>query len=324
MPSNIEWTDETWNPVTGCNRVSPGCDNCYMFREWPRFQRMHVNGYEGEPDVPALHYQRLDKPIRMLTPKRIFVCSMSDLFNSHVPFEFITQVFATMAVASQHTFQVLTKRPGRMSYFANEIWPKILKYRCRRCNHCWFSLTPHGESAGVCSKCTAADYFSKPNAGYPNNGWPSNVWAGTSLEQEYDGKRRLTARLDLLAQVPATVRFVSYEPALGPVDLRRWLEPQCTVCRLAGCVRCDCDTCIDEGAPVIDWVIAGGESGGGARAANPDWFRMVRDHCIVNGIPFFFKQWGSKADIQTDRRIAELDGQVWNAFPEISAEVLLP
>ena len=116
MPSTIEWTDETWNPVTGCSRVSPGCDHCYMFAFYPRLTAMGVRGYEGSPDEVRLLPERLDAPLRWTQPRRVFVNSMSDLFHPDVPYDFITQVFDVMSDASArrgHVFQVLTKRPGR-------------------------------------------------------------------------------------------------------------------------------------------------------------------------------------------------------------------
>ena len=113
MASTIEWTDETWNPVTGCSRVSPGCDNCYMFALYPRLHAMGVPGYEESPDTVTLLPERLNAPLTWAKPRRVFVNSMSDLFHPKVPFEFISQVFDVMREADQHIFQVLTKRPGR-------------------------------------------------------------------------------------------------------------------------------------------------------------------------------------------------------------------
>ena len=113
MASTIEWTDETWNPVTGCSRVSPGCDNCYMFALYPRLHAMGVPGYEESPDTVTLLHKRLNAPLTWKTPRRVFVNSMSDLFHPKVPFEFISQVFDVMRQADQHIFQVLTKRPGK-------------------------------------------------------------------------------------------------------------------------------------------------------------------------------------------------------------------
>ncbi len=112
MASTIEWTDETWNPVTGCSRVSPGCDNCYMFALYPRLHAMGVPGYEGSPDMVKMLPERLNAPLTWAKPRRVFVNSMSDLFHPKVTFEFISQVFDVMRQANQHIFQVLTKRPG--------------------------------------------------------------------------------------------------------------------------------------------------------------------------------------------------------------------
>ena len=113
MPSTIEWTDETWNPVTGCSRVSPGCDNCYMFALYPRLRAMAVPGYETAPDTVRMLPERLRAPLSWRRPRRVFVNSMSDLFHPHVEYDFISDVFVVMRDASQHVFQVLTKRPGR-------------------------------------------------------------------------------------------------------------------------------------------------------------------------------------------------------------------
>ena len=113
MPSTIEWTDETWNPVTGCSRVSPGCDNCYMFALYPRLRAMAVPGYETAPDSVRILPERLKAPLSWRRPRRVFVNSMSDLFHPHIGYDFISDVFAVMSEAPQHVFQVLTKRPGR-------------------------------------------------------------------------------------------------------------------------------------------------------------------------------------------------------------------
>ena len=109
MPSTIEWTDETWNPVTGCSRVSPGCDNCYMFALYPRLRAMDVPGYETAPDSVQMLRERLKAPLSWRRPRRVFVNSMSDLFHPHVEYDFISDVFAVMREARQHVFQVLTK-----------------------------------------------------------------------------------------------------------------------------------------------------------------------------------------------------------------------
>lgn len=145
MASTIEWTDETWNPVTGCTRVSPGCDNCYMFALYPRLRGMSVPGYDADPDVVQLLPERLDAPLKWKKPRVVFVNSMSDVFHPSVPYEFVLEVFKVMDEASRrygHVFQVLTKRPGR----AVGWWERY------------------------------AEHFP--------NGWPPNVWIGTSVESQ--------------------------------------------------------------------------------------------------------------------------------------------
>ena len=245
--SKIEWTDATWNPVTGCSRVSPGCDNCYMHTLWPRLHGMGVPGYEGDADVPALQQHRLQEPLRWRKPRRVFVCSMSDLFHPGVPFAYVERVFRVMKWSPRHTFQVLTKRPGRMLAFA-------------RSREHWR--------------------------------WPDNVWAGTSLEMMQDGRKDYSARLGLLAEVPAKIRFVSAEPLLGSLALG-----------------------LDSAEPPdISWVIVGGESGPGARPMDLDWARSIRDQCVRHKVPFFLKQLGGVRDKRAGDE-AVLDGRTWREFP---------
>lgn len=158
MPSTIEWTDETWNPVTGCSRVSPGCDHCYMFALYPRLAAMGVPGYEGGgPDQVRLLPERLATPLRWAQPRRVFVNSMSDLFHPAVSYDFISEVFRVMDEAAErrgHVFQVLTKRPGR----AVRWW--------------------------------------KRNAERYEHAWPAGVWIGTSVEsQKYAPRIGVLARL---------------------------------------------------------------------------------------------------------------------------------
>ena len=145
MPSTIEWTDETWNPVTGCSRVSPGCDHCYMLALYPRLKAMAVPGYEIAPDEVQLLPERLRIPLSWKKPRRVFVNSMADVFHPREPFEFAYEMFSVMEEAVReygHVFQVLTKRPGRAV-----AWWKRYEHR--------FSM-----------------------------GWPTNVWIGTSVETQ--------------------------------------------------------------------------------------------------------------------------------------------
>ena len=157
MPSNIEWTDETWNPVTGCTRVSPGCDHCYMFTLYPRLTAMAVPGYETLPDDIRLMWERLALPLNWKKPRRVFVNSMADMFHPRVPYEFISATFSVMEQASRekgHIFQILTKRPGR-----------------------------------------AVAWWEKHEQDFPD-GWPENVWIGTSVEnQKYAARITVLSRL---------------------------------------------------------------------------------------------------------------------------------
>ncbi len=157
MPSAIEWTDETWNPVTGCTRVSPGCDHCYMFTLYPRLKAMGVSGYEDTPSQVRLLPERLLIPMSWKNPRQVFVNSMSDLFHPKVPFSFIFDIFSVMhesAFLRGHVFQVLTKRPGRAV-----AW--------------WKEYEEH----------------------FPN-GWHPSIWIGTSVEnQKYAPRLTVLERL---------------------------------------------------------------------------------------------------------------------------------
>ena len=221
--TSIEWADATWNPVTGCTKVSAGCQHCYAERLMPRLRQKFT-------DV-VLHWDRVDKPLHWKKPRHIFVNSMADLFHEKVPVEFLDTCFGVMAICCQHTFMILTKRPER-----------------------------------------AVSYIDEVNAlnGIPN--FPTwNVWLGVSVENQATADERIP----VLLKTHATVRFVSYEPALGPVSFSRYLQSA------------------PKGAPSrIDWLIAGGESGPNARPPHRAWFRSVRDECQEAGVPFFFKQWG--------------------------------
>lgn len=182
----IEWTDSSWNPVTGCTEVSPGCDRCYAKTFAERWRGTPGHHFEQGFDV-VLRPERLDQPIRWKKPRRIFVNSMSDLFHDSVPDEFIARVFAVMARAPHHTFQVLTKRHGRMrALLSSESFEAAVFDACQ------------GEFEG---------YFQLPLP---------NVWVGVSVENQQWADIRIPA----LLATPAAVRFLSMEPLLGPVDLR--------------------------------------------------------------------------------------------------------
>lgn len=189
----IEWTDATWNPVTGCTKVSPGCDHCYAETFAERFRGTPGHHFERGFDV-TLRPERLDIPLRWRKPRRVFVNSMSDLFHADVPDDFIARVFAAMALAPRHTFQVLTKRHARMRSLLNS------DDFVRAIGQAWL-FHPN--------RVTYTDY----------PGWPlPNVWLGVSVENQRWADIRIPALLD----TPAAVRFLSCEPLLGPVTLDPW------------------------------------------------------------------------------------------------------
>jgi protein gp37 len=269
--TGIEWTDATWNPTTGCDKVSPGCDHCYAMTLAKRLKAMHSPRYQvdGNPATSGpgfgfqMHADALAQPLRWTRPRRIFVNSMSDLFHSDMDVDFLARVFAVMATARQHTFQVLTKRPGRMrSLLSNEDFE--------------VAVDAHARELGF------EGYFGLPLP---------NVWLGTSVEDQ----KRADLRLRVLLGTPAAVRFLSCEPLLGPVDLAHAIEPDFAVSGWKDLGR-------------LDWVIVGGESGPGARPMHPGWARSLRDQCTNAGVAFHFKQWGSFAPVPSE--LAE-HGDVW-------------
>lgn len=301
--SAIEWTDTTWNPVRGCRRVSPGCEHCYAERMSGRFSKPGEWGHglvkftpkgarwTGEfRTVP----EKLDEPLRWRKPRSVFVNSMSDLFGEGVSDAFIAAVFAVMAATPQHTYQILTKRPARM-----------LEWFQR-----WTRIWPESPSQGVWDTAaahyiTGKLYDKVHDAWPPEHPWPlPNVMIGVSCEDQ----PRADERILLLLQCPAAFYFVSLEPLLGPIDLRRTMltMERPGACRCGhghGFTRCPnyggvAKSCHHRGcecsgfrpAKWLDWVITGAESGPGARPAELDWFRSLRDQCVSSGVPFFLKQ----------------------------------
>jgi protein gp37 len=251
--SNIEWTEATWNPIAGCSVISPGCTNCYAMRMAARLQAMGLAKYvdttrksgnrhiwTGRVNIDEM---ALTAPITWRKPQRIFVNSMSDLFQEAVDDDFVRRLWQVMEKAHWHTFQVLTKRPARMLRVLSQ--PE-------------FSKLP-------------------------------NVWLGTSVEN--DG---FLNRLDLLRRVPAYVRFISFEPLLGPIT-----DPD-----LSG----------------MHWAIVGGESGPRARPMERSWVEKLRDSCQRQGVAFFFKQWGGRRKKNTGRL---LEGRTWDEYPSVSAAQMI-
>lgn len=321
--TKIEWTDETWNPIVGCSKISRGCTNCYAEKmaarfSWPEefepeghivtkpegsFHRVIARGrWNGKTVFKA---DRIDQPLKFRKARRIFVCSMGDLFHESVEQAWIDKVFAVMTLAHRHTFQILTKRPERMLEYLRKSWRMGTVL-----GEAWNML-------GKMPEYVHCDVMKRP--------WPlPNVWLGISAEDQ----EAADDRIPFLLETPAAVRFVSVEPMLGPINMH---------------YRCQ-DWLTDVGG--IDWVICGGESGPISRPIHPDWARSLRDQCADAGVPFFFKQWGEweprgslryvktqplKGDLlfpaldHVFRKIGkkhagrELDGRVHDGFP-IAAE----
>lgn len=290
--STIEWTDATWNPITGCTMVSAGCTNCYAMGLAATRLRHHpsragltrmTGGRAVWTGEVRLNEQWLDQPLRWTRPRRIFVCAHGDLFHEAVPYVWIDRVFAVMALAPQHTFQVLTKRPERMrAYFSYDEgfgrWG-FIEHHARQMIHRRGQPQPKGKTL----------------AHHGCSNFP-HVWLGTSIEDQATAD----ARIPHLLAAPAAVRFLSAEPLLGPVDLTR--IPQEGNSLKPDALRGRC----------ITWVIVGGESGRDARPMHPDWARVLRDQCQEAGVAFFFKQWGEWAPGEMSGPNARsIDAAVW-------------
>lgn len=235
--SKIEWTESTWNPVTGCTEISTGCKNCYAKRMAMRLQAMGLSAYRNGFKTTC-HSDMLDLPLHWKKPQMIFVNSMSDLFHDRVPLDFILRVFDVMNRTPRHVYQILTKRAERLAEMS-ELLP-----------------------------------------------WTKNIWAGATVETS--GYKH---RIALLRETGAFIKFLSLEPLLdnpGELNLRD-----------------------------IDWVIVGGESGPGARPIKADWVRSIREPCLRQNVPFFFKQWGGFNKKKNGRM---LDGRIWDEVPAKTVE----
>lgn len=294
--SKIEWTDATWNPIRGCSRVSEGCRHCYAERVAARFSGpgqpyeglvrisntldgRKPTGWNGTVRMVAEH---LADPLRWKRPRRVFVNSMSDLFHESLTNEQIAAVFGVMAACPQHTFQVLTKRAKRMREWflwasgmtgVNTSTGEVTRMSCDPLASCVISADRLG------AKIRPAQMQHAP-------GWPlSNVWLGVSVENQAAADERIPE----LLRTPAAVRWISAEPLLGPVDFKRQ-------CHAAGCDG-ECGHASpfamlgdDASGALIDWLVMGAESGPGARAADPAWFRGLAEQCRSAGVSVFFKQ----------------------------------
>jgi protein gp37 len=252
--TNIEWADATWNPVVGCTKVSPGCDNCYAETFVNRFAGKN-SGFPNRFDVVTMRGDRtMLLPLSgkwQARPLKIFVNSLSDLFHDDVPAWFIARVLAVMAATPQHTYQLLTKRHGRMRSLLN--------------SDAFRSLV--AVQMAALQELLRQQRAPRPALVPQLSVWPlPNLWLLVSVEDQ----KRAELRIPALQATDAAVRGVSFEPLLGPIDAQ------------------------DRGLLTgIDWAIVGGESGPGARPMHPDWARSLRDQCTAAGVAFLFKQWGA-------------------------------
>lgn len=290
--TSIEWTDKTWNPVVGCTKISPGCKNCYAKTLHDQRHKAHGEGKRVPPqyahpfEVVQTMPDRLTDPLSWRAPKKVFVNSVSDLFHDDIPEAFIDQVFGVMALARRHTFQVLTKRPARMAAY-------IARLRADSEGR-WFypALFEHVSTlfrdAG--DEATRERFLQAAHDHQGKSGWPlPNVWLGTSVENQ----AATDERIPYLLRTPAEVRFLSCEPLLGAVDLRRHLTPLVDTGEdIPRAERREWD--LPTRLPGIDWVIVGGESGADARPCNVEWVRSVVQQCRAAGTAVFVKQLGAK------------------------------
>lgn len=252
----------------GMHEKSYGCRNCYAERMANRLAgRFGYSKYF--PFSVTIHEDKLEKPLHWKKPRRIFVCSMGDLFHENIPFEFIKRVWNIIEQCPQHTFQILTKRPLELIAFTK-----------------WMA---------------GDDDMSIAH-------WPRNCCLGVSVENQ----GAADARIPILLQIPAAVRFVSVEPMLGPVDLTRVVYDNTSVIdTLNGLHGWPMP---HAKGPKLDWVICGGESGPGARPMHPAWVRSLRDQCHGTGTPFFFKQWGEWVPVELRVNDSGIQGKQWYNF----------
>lgn len=269
MTTKIEWCQETWNPVTGCTKISEGCHNCYAERMAKRLAGRY--GYpKDEPFKPGIfHQDKINLPLSWKHQKKVFVCSMGDIFHDDVDIDHQIKIFDRISQAKNITFMILTKRPENALRF------------CIQCG-----LIPSGLPLPACPTPSGVE-------------WPKNAWLGVTAENQ----QRADERIPILLSIPAAVRFVSVEPMLGKIDFRKWL-PHHENCR---CPECYHRAFKSKPAYTLDWVICGGESGPCARPMHPDWALSLRDQCVAAGVPFFFKQWGEWGPRDCFSKCVEVD-----------------
>ncbi len=286
----IAWTEETWNPVRGCTRVSEGCRNCYAERVAARFAgpglpyeglARNTQGGARWTGVVRVVEEHLNDPLRWQRPRRIFVNSMSDLFHERLSDRDVLRVFNVMREAHYrgHTFQVLTKRAARMRQFCSQL-----------------NFDSSGEGR-LFLEDRGLNRQGKPISFMPSM---KDVWLGVSVEDQAAADERIP---ELLA-TPAAVRWLSVEPQIGPVDLSRWLLPD-----------------PPRWESQIDWVVIGGESGPGARPFDAQWARDLVRQCKRAGVPAFVKQMGAYVVDRNDAGFHGDDDGGWHSAVEYGGEI---
>jgi protein gp37 len=318
--TKIEWADATWNPITGCTKISPGCANCYAEKMSKRLAGRC--GYPAdEPFKVTIHPDKIDEPLKWKKPRRVFVCSMSDLFHKDVPMSIITYVLRMARSREGHTFMILTKRPARMKEAIREMvswgmWPVP---------NIWLGVTAENQEQAdkripiLLDTPAAVRFVSvEPMLGpvdlrpwlkpYYHGGIPGLKIGDTLLPPNVTGKPTLLKYAQEIApdgpqrddrvylttdKESASIFAYCYPkgdvyraiPTLPLEDDPDCLEPELSYQTPKAVV-------VQDKTPLLDWVICGGESGPGARPMHPDWARALRDQCQGAGVPFFFKQWG--------------------------------
>ncbi len=301
--TKIEWTEYSWNPVTGCTPISEGCQNCYAKRMTNRL-RGRCGYPEDDPFRVTLHPERLGEPLRWKKPRRVFVCSMGDLFHEDVPRWMRFEVMDIILQAKQHTFLILTKRPANMEEFFE-----------------W--------------------YYSKAGRTIETI---KNLWLGVTAENQQRADERIPILLQIPAavrfiSVEPMLGPVDLTEYFSEYDYRPTYEYYREFLKMQG-IESDGKPALFKSG--LDWVICGGETGPGARPMNPDWVRSLRDQCQDAGISFFLKSWGEycfpsqmpeetyqalqdryNLDVEIPWKVGKkaagriLDGRTWDEMPEI-------
>lgn len=327
--SLIEWTDTTWQIVTGCSVVSPGCTNCYAMKLAGTRMKNHPTRAGLTIDTKAgpvwngqvrFNEAELTKPLAWRRPRKIFVAAHGDLFHEGVTDAQLDKVFAVAALAKHHVFQILTKRADRIRDYLTA--PDLMARLGKAIDAQRLEKYRKGRPATPPARCEADTGGLAYAWGGGMDGrtrdyvrpWPlPNVWLGVSVEDQ----ARADERIPLLLDTPAAVRWISAEPLLGPVDLQH-IDDGCSDPRNVLRSWSAEEQAAQygegfEGSPGLNWVVVGGESGPGARPMHPDWARNLRDQCAAHGVPFMFKQWGvwAPGENATHTLGRTTDGATW-------------